>query len=71
GAMHRDPKTGAVLCDEDRRVGCWMCIMMCPFGVIGRGREKKVISKCDMCIGAEEPACVKHCPNEALVLEEE
>jgi carbon-monoxide dehydrogenase iron sulfur subunit len=71
GAMHRDPESGAVLCDEEKCVGCWMCIMVCPFGVISRGREKKVISKCDLCLGEEEPACVKNCPNEALVLEEE
>lgn len=71
GAMHRDRASGAVLCDDDKCVGCWMCIMVCPFGVISRGREKKVISKCDLCLGEKEPACVKHCPNEALVLEEE
>lgn len=69
GAMRRDPESGAVLCDEEKCVGCWMCIMVCPFGVIGRGREKKIISKCDLCLGEEEPACVKNCPNEALVLE--
>lgn len=70
GAMYRDPVSGAVLCDADKCVGCWMCIMVCPFGVITKGREKKVVSKCDLCIGADMPACVKHCPNEALVLEE-
>ncbi|MEM2866555.1 MAG: 4Fe-4S dicluster domain-containing protein [Candidatus Hadarchaeales archaeon] len=71
GAMHRDPDSGAVLCDERKCVGCWMCIMACPFGVISRGREKKIISKCDLCLGEEGPACVKNCPNEALVLEGE
>ena len=34
GAMHRDEETEAVLCDEDKCVGCWMCIMVCPFGAI-------------------------------------
>jgi carbon-monoxide dehydrogenase iron sulfur subunit len=28
GAMHRDEETGAVLCDEDKCVGCWMCVMV-------------------------------------------
>lgn len=71
GAMHLDPKTSAVLCDEEKCVGCWMCIMVCPFGVIRRNvTDRKIASKCDLCIGEGEPACVVHCPNEALVYEE-
>jgi carbon-monoxide dehydrogenase iron sulfur subunit len=71
GAMYRDEKTGAVLCDEDKCVGCWMCIMVCPFGVISRNLEgRKVASKCDLCLGEEMPVCVKSCPNEAIVFEE-
>lgn len=38
-AMYRDKKTGAILLDEDKCVGCWMCIMVCPFGVISRNVE--------------------------------
>ena len=71
GAMHRDKKTGAVLCDEDKCVGCWMCIMSCPFGVIAKSTEgKKVVSKCDLCAGEKTPVCVLNCPNGAIVLEE-
>ena len=72
GAMHRDRKTGAVLLDEDKCVGCWMCIMVCPLGVISRNVEgEKIASKCDLCINEDVPVCVKNCPNEALVYEEE
>lgn len=72
GAMRRDKKSGAVTCDEDRCVGCWMCIMVCPFGVILRDeREKKVATKCDLCPDEDIPVCVAKCPNEALVYEEE
>lgn len=71
GAMQRDKSTGAVLCDEERCVGCWMCIMVCPFGVIKRDLEsKKVASKCDLCLEEEVPVCVQNCPNEALTFEE-
>ena len=71
GAMHRDEATGAVLCDEDRCVGCWMCVMVCPFGAIQRNLgEDKAASKCDLCYGEEVPACVAHCPNEALTFVE-
>ena len=70
GAMHRE--NGRVLCDTERCVGCWMCIMVCPFGVIGReGDSKKVASKCDLCLGVDVPVCVSNCPNEALIYEEE
>jgi len=70
GAMHRDEKTGAVLCDQDKCVGCWMCVMVCPVGAIRRGKEKSVASKCDLCVGEDLPVCVANCPNEALVYEE-
>ncbi|RLA94847.1 MAG: 4Fe-4S ferredoxin [Deltaproteobacteria bacterium] len=70
GAMYRHPD-GYVLHDKDRCVGCWMCIMVCPFGVIKPDLDQKVVaSKCDLCIEAEEPACVAHCPNEAIELRE-
>ena len=63
GAMHRDKETGAVICDENKCVGCWMCIMVCPFGVIKRDMEgKKIASKCDLCLGEEMPVCVANCP---------
>jgi len=71
GAMHRDEKSGAVICDEEKCVGCWMCIMSCPFGVIQREKkERKIASKCDLCGNDGEPACVANCPNEALSYEE-
>lgn len=70
GAMYTHPD-GYVLHDKDRCVGCWMCIMVCPFGVIKPDLDQKVVaSKCDLCIEAEEPACVAHCPNEAIELRE-
>jgi carbon-monoxide dehydrogenase iron sulfur subunit len=71
GAMHRDPQTGAVLCDQEKCVGCWMCIMVCPVGAIHRGADEHVASKCDLCVGEECPACVANCPNEAIVLRED
>jgi len=73
GAMHRDKKTGAVICDADKCVGCWMCVMVCPAGAVRRGRdgkEGKAASKCDLCAGDKTPVCVLNCPNEAIVYEE-
>lgn len=69
GAMYRDEE-GVVRCDEEKCVGCWMCIMSCPFGAVTREKgEKKVASKCDLCAGEKLPVCVANCPNEALTYE--
>jgi len=40
------------------------CLVACPYGVIKVG---DVALKCDLCQGEEEPACVKFCPNNALI----
>jgi len=72
GAMRRDAQTGAVVHDPDKCIGCWMCIMLCPYGVIERDLAKGgVASKCDLCAQHETPVCVANCPNEALTIEEE
>ena len=75
GAMQKDPETGIVNYDQDKCVGCWTCIMSCPYGAIKRDEfGRNVISKCDLCTEKlaedEEPACVTHCPNQALVYKE-
>jgi len=69
GAMRKDPETGVVVNDAEKCVGCWTCIVACHYGAVRRDeRSGKVASKCDLCYGwGEIPACVKNCPNEALV----
>ncbi len=74
GAMQRNPETGVVTNQEDRCVGCWTCVLVCPFGAIKRDEQgHKVASKCDLCssTGATLPACVQNCPNNALIYTEE
>jgi len=71
GAMRKDAESCVIHHDKDKCVGCWMCIMVCPFGAIKRDiNDKKVASKCDLCPDQEEPVCVAKCPNEALMYEE-
>jgi len=67
GALHRDAGSGVVTVDEERCIGCWTCILVCPFGAIRQDRHRRMIVKCDLCSGKDEPACVTNCPNEALV----
>jgi len=70
GALSKDTD-GIVQMDEQKCIACWSCIAVCPYGTIKRlVDEHSNAAKCDMCIGAELPACVANCPNEALVLEE-
>lgn len=66
GALTKDKKTGATLHDKDRCVGCWMCVMACPFGAIARCIEEHVALKCDLCPDREDFACVAACPTGAL-----
>jgi len=68
GAMYKDKKTGQTKHDKDKCVGCWMCIMTCPFGALTREKENKIVLKCDLCPDRDIPACVEACPTKALFL---
>lgn len=69
GALTRHPETGVIVIDKEKCVGCWSCIMVCSYGAIQQGNDRKIAVKCDFCKEAEEPACVSNCPNGALILE--
>jgi len=68
GAMYKDKETGQTKHDKDKCVGCWMCIMSCPFGALTRQKEEKLVLKCDLCPDRDVPACVEACPTGALFL---
>lgn len=68
GAMHRDPATTGVQIAAERCVGCWTCVVACPYGALTRDRSNRVVAKCDLCPEQDIPVCVANCPNEALVL---
>jgi carbon-monoxide dehydrogenase iron sulfur subunit len=69
GAMHRTPE-GTVVNEggEHECVGCWMCVMVCPYGVIRSMPDERKAVKCDRnCFDDfDEPACVRACPTGAL-----
>ncbi len=71
GAMQRDPVTGIVTSDPERCIGCWTCMIACPYGALTKDTNNKIIAKCDFCPGHDIPVCVANCPNEALILSEE
>lgn len=68
GAMYKDKKTGQTKHDKDKCIGCWMCVMNCPFGALTREKEEKVVVKCDLCPDRDVPACAEACPTKALFL---
>ena len=70
GAITRDPATGQVMVDEEKCVGCWTCILVCPFGAIKQDLLQRKAVRCDLCEGEDIPVCVTNCPNEALVYAE-
>lgn len=73
-SMHR--AEDGLVTNHDRQqscIGCWMCVMVCPFGVVREtgGGEPRAI-KCDrQCLSKEGlPACVQSCPTGALTYED-
>jgi len=71
GALAQDALTRIVSHDAQRCIGCWMCTMVCPYGVIGQRHEERIAVKCDSCPDRNVPACVEACPVHALVYAEE
>lgn len=71
GALRKDEDSGRVVYDREQCVGCWSCLMACPFGAIKQHPIQEKIIKCDLCPNRETPACVSACPNAALEFREE
>jgi carbon-monoxide dehydrogenase iron sulfur subunit len=71
GAMTRHPDTNAVYVESSKCVGCWMCVMVCPFGGVSADPVAKKAVKCDYCpertAQGLDPACVLACPTKAMV----
>ena len=57
--------------DQNRCVGCLTCVLVCPYGALAPN-DQGVMQKCELCLqnACGEPACVKGCPNRAIVYEE-
>jgi len=66
GAIYREEESGKIVLNQDKCVGCWMCMMVCPFGVINAYLEIKKADKCDQCVFMDYPICVDACPTGAL-----
>lgn len=69
GAIYIDD--GVVKIDREKCVGCLTCVLVCPYGALAPA-EDKIMQKCELCLEnlSGEPACVKGCPNRAIVYEQ-
>lgn len=72
-AVHREGPD-AVIVDTMVCIGCKLCSLACPFGMIWPDTFNKVARKCDLCIHRREagldPACVATCSARALAFGE-
>ncbi|SJZ38249.1 4Fe-4S dicluster domain-containing protein [Selenihalanaerobacter shriftii] len=69
GAIGRENSESPVVVDDDKCLGCKMCIKVgCPYGILKEDNAGGVVTKCDFCIedGETEPSCVSGCPTNAM-----
>ncbi len=64
-------KDGVISIDKSKCVGCYTCVLSCPYGAI-MPSDSGVMQKCELCLSTKEgePQCAAHCPNGAIVYEE-
>ena len=75
GASYKRASDGIVLVDYDKCIGCKYCSWACPYGVRELDAERKVMTKCTLCVdrvydeslpaAERKPACVLACPTSA------
>ena len=65
---------GPVIIETMKCIGCCLCALVCPFGILQFDYLSKVMRKCDLCIHrlneGKVPACVVTCPARALTYDE-
>jgi Fe-S-cluster-containing hydrogenase component 2 len=71
-AIARDDRTGAVLIDAERCIGCRYCSWVCPYDAPRFDAGRGVMGKCTLChhrlLDGWKPACTSACPTGALKL---
>lgn len=71
GALSKNA-SGVVEIDKNKCVGCYTCVLVCPYGAIMPDDDGKAAQKCELCTKnlCGEPNCVKYCLNRAIVFED-
>jgi formate dehydrogenase iron-sulfur subunit len=64
---------GVVAHQADECIGCQYCTWNCPYSVPAFQPDRRIVTKCDMCLPRLEdgraPACVDACPTFAITVE--
>jgi Fe-S-cluster-containing dehydrogenase component/DMSO reductase anchor subunit len=64
---------GIVAHQADECIGCQYCTWNCPYSVPAFQPDRRIVTKCDMCLprleGGRAPACVEACPTFAITVE--
>ena len=62
---------GVVKIDKKKCVGCFTCVLSCPYGCIVPDKDGHSAGKCELCTAnGGTPACVQNCINGAIVYEQ-
>ncbi|MBD3289867.1 4Fe-4S dicluster domain-containing protein [candidate division KSB1 bacterium] len=75
GAFTKDERTGAVIYDAWKCIGCRYCMAACPFQIPAYEYQNALtpqIRKCNLCFSnlskyRKQPACVAICPMETMI----
>ena len=72
-ATYKDKKTGIVMMDQKRCIGCKTCMAACPYNARYFNEEVRAVDKCNFCFdtriskGETKTACAAACPTEARI----
>ncbi|MDR1117368.1 MAG: 4Fe-4S dicluster domain-containing protein [Oscillospiraceae bacterium] len=69
GALKID--NGVISIDQEKCVGCFTCVLVCPYGAVMPADDGHAMQKCELCTknSSGEPQCVQGCPNRAIIYE--
>ena len=68
GALQKQAD-GLVICDTEKCVGCYMCVMSCSYGNARPSMgEERVMIKCDGCTDNDCMACAEVCPTGCITV---